>query len=101
MSATVIPCLGDGDLQQPECHHKLTLSDPASLVLAIWLGKATTITPVPGGWGRMFWIGIIGSNLPVDAHGVKGNHADVDEGGQDRIPDLHDEGGKLAEEEEQ
>ena len=44
---------------------------------------------------------MVGADLAVDAHGIQRNQGDAGEGGQNGIPNPHDDGDELGEEEEE
>lgn len=59
------------------------------------------MSKVPGRRCRVSRVGVIGSNLAIGAHAVKHNQSNGADGGYNGIPNSHDDGNELAEEEEE
>ena len=47
------------------------------------------------------WVAVVGADLAVDADGVERNQGDAGDSGHDGIPNPHDDGNELGEEEEE
>lgn len=70
-------------------------------ILSVRLGHIAAISKVPRRRCRVSWVGIIGSDLSISAHGIKDNQSNGAENRYNGIPNSHDDRNELGEEEEE